>query len=137
MDLGDIVPIFALIFFYVLPMILIMLFLAVSYKLIRRFIKEYEKLKKKMESDVQSLGGKILDLMKGLSDVAFLDAVPIILIEYPLILMVLMLLTQHADYMLTHFWDYAYPALGVLSVATMMNVWVHTMYYFFKEVMRV
>ena len=137
MDIGDVVPFFTVLFMYVLPTILIVVFLAITYKLIKRFIRAYEKIKKKMEREMENLGRKMLELVKGLSDVTFLDAVPTMLLVYPLILMVLMLITKHADYMLMHFWDYTYPALGILSVSAMMEIWTHTMYYFFREVMRI
>ena len=110
MDLGDVVPIFNLLFFYILPSLLIVLLLAIFYKVFAR-------MRKLEEHNLEE------NFMVIITDLFYILAIII-----PIILMILNFIQEkNSMYMLEHFWDYTYPSLIAIEAITMVRVWFNTM----------
>ncbi len=122
MDLGDVVPVFQLFFFYVLPSLLLIVFLAVLYKLLKKFALRIKSIFSEHKGMKKTLAIKTF---YELIDFLFMDAMVALVIILPMILMMLNFLSQNSLFMLEHFWDYTYPALFTIAAITALKIWIN------------
>ena len=141
MDLWDVIPAFQIVFFGILPSMLLLVFAAILYKLLKKGrdkLKNFgEKLKKGEETEKFEGSGKGIPFyMKAFHDVVdfiFSDALVAIVIVLPIILMTFnFLFANNSEYMLEHFWDYAYPSLAIIVAVTALEIWSDMLYKFAK-----
>ena len=124
MDLGDIVPVFQLFFFYVLPSLIIILFLAILYKLFKKFAMRIKTLFSTLKQNTKKKTVAIKTFYE-LIDFLFMDAMVALVVILPMMLMIINFLSQNSIFMLQHFWDYTYPALFTIAAITALKIWIN------------
>ena len=135
MDLGDVVPVFQLVFFYILPTLILLVFLALLYKLSKKFMDKLQNFKtqisianqeEELHNNMPAKENRLAKAFHTIMDFVFADALVAIIIIFPMLLMLLMFIFANSTYMLMHFWDYAYPGLagimGITSVKIISNL---------------
>ncbi|MCD6275444.1 MAG: hypothetical protein J7J42_01735 [Thermoplasmata archaeon] len=125
-SLNDIVPVFNLFFSYILPSILLLLFIAILYKLIQKFAEKIRKLISFAHQDSKkSRFSLAVNTFYDFVDFIFMDCMVAFVIVIPMILMIINFISQNSIFMLQHFWDYTYPALTVIMVITSLKIWTN------------
>lgn len=138
LSLNDVVPVFYLFFFGVLPSLLLLLFVALIYKLMKkgqeRLAKFQKKLKQGNEAEKEVGPGEgesfYMQAFHEVIDFIFSDALITIVVVLPMMLMVLNFIFSTPGYMLEHFWDYTYPALATIVAVTALKIWSNMLYKF-------
>ena len=128
MDLGDIVPVFQLVFFFVLPSLILLVFFTLLYKLSKKFMVRLQNFKneiakanleQQLHNNMPAKENRIAKGFHMVMDFVFADALVAIIIIFPMLLMVLMFISSNSYFMLQHFWDYAYPGLaGIMGITS-------------------
>ena len=140
LGLSDVVPVFNLMFFGVLPGLLLVVFVAILYKLMKKGqerIKKFEdKIKEGNIAEKEQGAGEgqsfYMTAFHEVIDFVFSDALIAIVVVLPMLLMVFNFLFSTPYFMLEHFWDYTYPALATIMAVTALEIWSNFLYKFAK-----